>query len=72
MTDDTWTPGEDDTDAEGEGVDDNDVDPGAVARRRGKTRIEATRSPNRSTRTSGRSFVVRKGSLESGEANDDE
>ena len=71
MTDDTWNPGENDNDAEDVDVDD-DVDPGSVARRRGKTRIEARRSPNRSTRTSGRSFVVRKGSLETGETDDDE
>ena len=73
MTDETWTPGEegdgvgDGTPEDGRGADEDDE---PVLRRRGKTRIEATRSPGRSGRDS-RSFVVRKGRLEAEDAEED-
>jgi hypothetical protein len=69
MTDDTWNPGETDERETEDAVDDG---VGSVVRSRGKRRIEATRSPNRSARTSGRSFVVRKGRVETGESEEDE
>ena len=69
MTDDTWNPGETDEHETEEGTDD---DVGSVVRSRGKRRIEAKRAPNSSARSSGRSFVVRKGKVETGDAEQDE
>jgi hypothetical protein len=68
MTDDTWNPGETDEPETEEGTD----NVGSVVRSRGKRRIEAKRAPKSSARSSRRSFVVRKGMVETGDAEQDE